>query len=77
LVGKDKSIFRINGNGDVEVYITNARFTTVPDNKWTTRVTNSITNGDIEYYDGVIEQPEAFTDEEKRRYIKEKGQADE
>lgn len=69
LVGNDKSIFRINSNNDVEVFITNARFTTVPDNKWTTRVTNSIERSEIEYYNQPIEQPEAFTDAEKYRYL--------
>lgn len=68
IVGKDKSIFRINEHNDVEVYITNARFTTVPDNKWTTRVTNYIEAGEIEYYDKPLAQPEAFTEKEKNRY---------
>jgi len=68
LVDKDQSIFRINHNGDVEVYITNARFTTVPDNKWTVRTRNKVAISDIEYYDKPLLQPEAFTDEEKYRY---------
>lgn len=68
IVGKDTSIFRINKNNDVEVLITNARFTTVPDNKWTTRVTNAIEFHNIEYYDEPIVQPEAFTEQEKYRY---------
>lgn len=76
LLGKDNTIFRINSNDDVEVYITNARFTTVPDNKWTTRITNNIQRGDIEYYDGVIEQPEAFTNAERFRYVKQHAQKD-
>lgn len=68
LVGNDNSIFRINKNNDVEVFITNARFTTVPDNKWTTRVTNAIEQGEIKYYNKSIEQPEAFTEQERYRY---------
>src|SRR4051812_6841188 len=70
LIGKDMSIFRINDNNDVEVFITGARFTTVPDNKWTTRVTNNIDNGQIEYYDEPLEQPEAFTEQERYRYVR-------
>lgn len=68
VVGKDSSIFRFNKYGDVEVYITNARFTTVPDNKWTVRVTNKIWSSDLEYYNEPIEQPEAFSEEERYRY---------
>ena len=68
LAGKDTSIFRINDNNDVEVYITNARFTTVPDNKWTTRITNKVEASEIEYYNEPILQPEAFTEKEKYRY---------
>jgi hypothetical protein len=70
LVGKDKTIFRINKNNDVEVFITNARFTTVPDNKWTTRVTNDVERNDIEYFDEPFEQPEAFTEQERYRYAR-------
>lgn len=70
LIGKDRSIFRINDTYDVEVYITNARFTTVPDSKWTTGVTNDVERGEIKYYDGEIEQPEAFTEAERYRYVK-------
>jgi hypothetical protein len=69
IVGKDSSIFRINEHNNVEVYITNARFTTVPDNKWTTRVTNDVERGDIEYYGKSLEQPEAFTERERYRYV--------
>ena len=70
--GKDQTIFRLNNRNDVEVYITHARFTTVPDNKWTVRVTNKIHNSEIEYYDGDIEQPEAFTKKERYRYVKDR-----
>lgn len=68
IVGKDQSIFRINEHNDVEVFITNARFTTVPDNRWTTKTTNAVVNGEIEYYNEPFEQPEAFTEKERYRY---------
>lgn len=69
LVGKDKSIFRINEFNDVEVLITNARFTTVPDSRWNTRIMNNVEAGEIEYYDKPVEQPDAFTEEERYRYV--------